>query len=120
MRKILVIDDNQEIVELTKKRLEVSGYSVITAGGGLEGLDKVRNEKPDLIILDIIMPDKDGFEVLKELKKEEATRRIPVIMLSAKSETSSLLNGEEYGAIDYFIKPCDWQEILKYIKKYLG
>ena len=119
MKKILIIDDDADILELTQKRLERYGYRVLAAKDGAQGLIKVREEKPDLILLDIVMPNQDGFTILRELKKSEATRRIPVIMLTAKSETKSIFEGEEYGAIDYFIKPCDWQELVRYIRKYL-
>ena len=119
MKKILVVDDDPEILELTKKGLEANGYKAILALDGVEGLNKAMEEKPDLILLDIIMPNKDGFEMLRELKANAFTRDIPVIMLSAKGETDFLLKGEKFGAVDYFIKPCDWQELLNHIKRYV-
>lgn len=118
MKTILVVDDEQEILDLTKRRLEKWGYQVITACDGEQGLERALGHKPDLILLDITMPKKNGFALLEELKKKEATRLIPVIMLSGKGETYSLREGETGGAIDYFIKPCDWDELLSYIRKY--
>ena len=119
MKKILVVDDEREILEMTRKRLERSGYKVLTASDGKEGIKKTVEEKPDLILLDIVMPDMDGFTMLRKLKGHSSTSLIPVIMLSAKGECDSLLKGEDFGALDYFIKPFDWQELLKYIKKYV-
>ncbi len=118
MRKILVVDDEPEVVAMIKKRLEKKGYSVATGTDGDECIQKATEEKPDLILLDISMPKRDGFNALRELKKDELTRRIPVIMLSGRGETQALFEGEKYGAIDYFFKPCDWEELLKYIRKY--
>lgn len=119
MKKILVVDDDLDIVSMLKKRLEAKNYNVITAMDGREGLAKACQEKPDLILLDIIMPNKDGFTMLKELKAQESVTHIPVIILSAKGETDTLLKGEELEATDYFIKPCDFEELLQYIKKYI-
>ena len=118
MKKILVVDDEPEILEMTQKRLEKSGYRVLTAADGKEGIRKAVEEKPDLILSDIIMPGIDGFTMLRELRNNASTSSIPVIMLSAKGEADSLLKGQNFGAVDYFIKPCDWDELLKYIKKY--
>jgi len=119
MKKILVVDDDLEIVALLKKRLETQGFSVITAFDGEEGIKKVYGEKPDLILLDIVMPNKDGFTMFNQLKNDDSTRRTPIILLTAKGETSFLLEAQRFGAMEYFIKPCDWDSLLKCIKKYL-
>jgi len=119
MKKILVVDDDPDIIALTKKRLEAGGYQVIAAQDGAEGFNKATEENPDLILLDIVMPKKDGFAMLEDLKKNLSTRDIPVIILSAKGETDSLFKGEKFGAVDYFIKPFDWQELLQFIKRYV-
>ena len=119
MDTILIIDDDPEIVEFTKKRLERSGYRVLGALDGTEGVAIAIKEKPDLILLDIMMPLKDGYTVLRELKENGATRDTPVIMLTAKSGSGSVLECQECGATDYFIKPFDWEELLRYIKKYI-
>ncbi|MDD5195046.1 MAG: response regulator [Candidatus Omnitrophica bacterium] len=119
VKKILIIDDDLDILELAKERLSFHGYKVSIAKDGEEGLRKAGAESPDLILLDIIMPRVDGFTVLRRLQADQATRRIPVIMLSAKGETDYLMEGQSCGATDYFIKPCDWQLLLKYLKKYL-
>ena len=119
MNKILVIDDEPEILELTGKFLRKNGYQVFTALDAKDGWNKIIREKPDLILLDIIMPHKDGFTLLRELQANDSTRTIPVIILSAKGETGSIIEAQKYGALDYFIKPCDVPQILRYIKKYI-
>jgi DNA-binding response OmpR family regulator len=118
--KILVIDDEPDITWSLKKILQGRGYQVITAENGIEGLEKASEEKPDLILLDIMMPRKNGYKVLRELKSDDQTREIPVIFLSVKSETSSLLEGKRLHATDYIIKPYKTEELIKYIKKYLS
>jgi DNA-binding response OmpR family regulator len=117
--KILVIDDEPGVVELLKKRLERAGYDVIAATDGMEGFKRACEHKPDLILLDIIMPGVDGLTVLKRLKTEEATRQIPVVMVTAKGLTDSLFEAQKYGATDYIIKPFQWSELLRFIKRYL-
>ena len=119
MKTVLVVDDEPEVLDVTCKRLTASGYRACGARDGVEGLKAARAERPDLILLDIMMPGKDGLTMLRELKADDATARIPIIMLTARGGAEHMFKGEEYGAIDYFIKPCDWQELLKYIKKYM-
>ncbi len=116
--KILAVDDEPEVLEFLQKRLEKYGYAVITAGDGVEGIQSSRKENPDLILLDIMMPHKDGMTMLRELQADESTRRIPVIMVTAKGETNSVLEGQSFGATDYIIKPFDFDELLRYIRRY--
>ena len=118
-KKILVVDDEHEIVALIKGRLEASGYSVIVAYDGEEGIKKVNEDRPDLILLDIVMPNKDGLTMFKQLKNDDSTRRIPVLLLTARGETSSIIEAERFGVTEYFIKPCDWEQLLECIQKYL-
>ncbi len=117
-KKILIVDDEPDVVAFLKKRLQARDYNVISANDGIEGLKKAIDEKPDLILLDIIMPNKDGFAMLKELKDKETTKEMPVIIISVKGESSAIFEGQTLGATDYLIKPYDFQELLKYIKKY--
>ncbi|MEI8349083.1 MAG: response regulator [Candidatus Omnitrophota bacterium] len=119
MSKILIIDDEQDFVTVLSGRLKANNYQVITAHDGLEGLTYATTEHPDLIILDILMPGMSGFEVLKNLKRDPKTRRIPVLMLSAKGDTDSLFRAEEFEATDYLIKPFDTQEFMAMVKKYI-
>ena len=117
--KILVIDDEPEVVELLKKRLERVGYQVMTATDGMGGFKKACEQKPDLILLDIIMPGVDGLTVLRRLRAEEATCDIPVIMVTAKGRPASMFEAQRYRATDYIIKPFQWSELLRFIKRYL-
>ena len=116
-KKILVVDDEIELVELVKIRLEVNGYEVITANSGLEGLSKAVSELPDLIILDIAMAEMDGYAVLQKLKQEEKIKDIPVIMLTAFAKMKSLFEME--GISDYIVKPFDPQDFLSKVDKVL-
>jgi DNA-binding response OmpR family regulator len=116
--KILLVDDEPDVLEILSKKLETAGFLTVRASDGNSGLKKTREEKPDLVLLDIMMPDKDGFTMLRDLQSDTELRRIPVIMVSAKSEADSLFAGRDLGATDYLIKPINFEELLKYIKKY--
>jgi CheY-like chemotaxis protein len=103
MKKILIADDRPEVVELVKVTLEGEGYQTIDASDGRVALEKIGKEKPDLILLDIIMPKMDGFEVLRNLKDDPNTKDIPVIMLTAKGQKSDQEEGGKLGATGYII-----------------
>ncbi|MCG8431539.1 MAG: response regulator [Candidatus Omnitrophica bacterium] len=118
--KILVVDDEPDVVMMVQKRLEREGYEVVTAPDGKTGLKQAQRHRPQLILLDIIMPGNDGFGMLRALKKHRRTAEIPVILVTARSETDALREGKECGAVDYFIKPFEWDLLLAYIKRYLG
>ena len=117
--RILVVDDELEVVNLLRKRLEKADYEVLTATSGPQGVRVALEQKPDLILLDIIMPEVDGLTILRQLKAEEATSRIPVVMVTAKGMTDSIFEARKYGATDYIIKPFQWDDLLKFVKKYL-
>jgi len=117
-KKILIVDDEEDVITILKKKLEAEGFSVVTAKDGVEGFKQTQAESPDLILLDIIMPNKDGFQMLKDLQADEKLRKIPVIMVTGKAESSSVFNGQYLGATDYLIKPVDLQQLLKYINRY--
>jgi DNA-binding response OmpR family regulator len=116
--KILLVDDEPDVLEILSKKLQTAGFLTVTASDGNQGLAKTREEKPDLVLLDILMPNKDGFTMLCDLQSDTDLRKIPVIMVSAKSEANSLFEGRNLGATDYLIKPIDFDELLRYIKKY--
>lgn len=118
-KKILIVDDEKNLTEILALRLETNGYEVIIAYNGRDGLEKTEKENPDLILLDIMMPDMDGIDVLRRLKNNPKAGHIPVIMLTCKGESSSLLKAENLGATDYFIKPFESEELLRAIKKYI-
>lgn len=119
MKKILIIDDERDLVEKLKKRLEMSGYEVSGAHNGFEGLEKAKKERPHLILLDIMMPDLDGFEVLNRLRKSMETALTHVIMITAKGDTPSILMAEKSFATDYIIKPFQIPDLLNMIQKYI-
>jgi len=114
-QKILIIDDEENIVDLLSNILQHSGFSAIGAFNGESGLEKAKKEKPHIIILDIMMPGMDGFEVLKRLKEDQETADIPVIMLTAKTEDSAVIESWRKGAEFYIPKPFEIEELLHVI-----
>lgn len=112
MKKILVIDDLPENVFMLQDRLEHEGYEVITAYDGLSGIEKTRNELPDLILLDVMMPGITGFEVCKTLANDIKTKNIPIILVTAKIGAEDTKEGLEAGAFDYIKKPFNKIELL--------
>ena len=119
-KKILLADDEEDIKTVIKLYLESKGYDVVTSYDGLDTLDKVKAEKPDLILLDIMMPVINGFEVCKQLKADENTSDIPIVMLSAASHAYSVEQAIEAGAVDYIMKPFEPPRIEAILKKILG
>ena len=122
--KILLVDDDEDFVEATRLVLESKPYEVITAYNGDEGLAKARQERPDLIILDIIMPVKDGFNAAEQLKKAPELRDIPVLMLTSFSErvgetSLSISQGLTLDTEDYVDKPVSPEQLLKRVERLL-
>ena len=117
--KILIVDDTVDTVELLKKRFRADGYETAEAYDGEEGLQKVTECHPDLVILDVMMPKLDGYEVCKRLKNDESTRHLPVLMLTARSETSDKVKGLDIGADDYISKPFDYKELVARVRSLL-
>ena len=118
MKKILIIDDETDFIEMIQMRLEANNYAVISANDGLAGIEKAESENPDLILLDVMMPRLDGFETLRRLRRVAATRQTPVVMLTARGESSAIFKAQSRGVTDYLIKPCDTQELLATVSKY--
>ncbi|MBN9503086.1 MAG: two-component system response regulator [Armatimonadetes bacterium 55-13] len=115
--KVLVCDDERHIVRLIQVNLERQGYQVVTAFDGKEGLEKIRSEKPNLVVLDVMMPYMDGFEVLKNLRREPETESLPVIMLTAKAQDKDVFEGYHYGADMYLTKPFNPMELVTFVKR---
>ena len=115
-KKILVVDDEPDFVEFLSIRLKSSGYDVISASDGESGLKKAQKEKPDLIILDILMPKINGFELCKRLKENEFTKDMPVIMLTALAREQDLSKGLKEGADCFITKPFNSADLLYEIK----
>jgi signal transduction histidine kinase len=118
--KILIVEDNIDTVDLLRKRLRADGYDTAEAYDGEEGLKRVAEYEPDLVMLDIMMPKLDGFEVCKRLKEDESTRYIPVLMLTAKSDVDSTVKGLGVGGDDYLAKPFDYKELVARIRSLLS
>lgn len=116
---ILVVDDHPINITLIKKRLEREGMRVITANSGSECLTVTRQEDPDLILLDVMMPQMDGYETCRRLKQDTATRSIPVVFLTASDSKEGMLEGLEAGGIDYLFKPVDLDEMVARVRSQL-
>ncbi|RKU38263.1 hypothetical protein C6496_07140 [Candidatus Poribacteria bacterium] len=117
---ILVVDDDLDILELLRMNLEPDGYEVRTASDGKEAVETVTLDPPDLILLDVMMPQKDGFQVIEELKNIEETKTVPVILLTARGQTEDKVQGLDAGADDYITKPFDLREVSARVKAVLG
>src|SRR5512135_2015995 len=117
--KILVVDDEPEAVELVEFNLKQAGFSVTTAADGAEALNKARATPPDLIVLDLMLPEISGLEVCKMLRRDPATSALPIIMLTAKAAEIDRVLGLELGADDYITKPFSPRELLLRIKNIL-
>ncbi len=118
--KILVVDDEQDAVDLVAFNLKQSGFQVVTAPDGASALDKVHKHQPDLIVLDVMMPELDGLEVCKLLRKDSATADIPILMLTAKATEVDRILGLELGADDYVTKPFSPRELVLRVRKLLA
>jgi two-component system alkaline phosphatase synthesis response regulator PhoP/two-component system response regulator VicR len=116
-KKILAVDDERHIVRLVQVNLERAGYKVVPAYDGVDALKKVETERPDLIVLDVMMPHMDGFEVLKNLKANPQTKDIPVIMLTAKAQDADVFRGWSSGVDCYLTKPFNPMELLTFVKR---
>lgn len=112
-KKILIVEDDAHIRELLRLYLEREGYKVVEAENGQVGVEKWREESPDMILLDVMMPIMDGWQVCKIVRAES---KIPIIIMTAKGETFDKVNGLEMGADDYVVKPLDMQEVVARIR----
>lgn len=119
MAKILVVDDETDLLELVSHHLRSAGYDVVTSSRGEEGLDLAASQKPDLIILDVMLPDYQGTEILKRLRQDSGTSSIPVILLTARGEETDRVVGFELGADDYVVKPFSPRELVLRVRAHL-
>lgn len=119
MPTILLVEDNRTISENTSEILEMEGYTVITAGNGNKGYQKIVEFLPDVIVCDILMPEMCGLELLAKLGLHKDLKKIPFIFYSAKSEKKHIEEGMELGAYDYIVKPTDLTDLIASIKKCL-
>lgn len=117
MSRILIIDDEQDLVEITQMALEFAGHEVLSANDGAAGLKLAQSQKPDLILLDVMMPVMNGYEVCEKLKSDAGLKHIPVIMLSAKAQPGDIQTGRDSGADSYMTKPFDSKLLLDTIAR---
>jgi CheY-like chemotaxis protein len=118
--KILIVDDDMETLRLVGLMLQRQGYQIVAASNGTQALGLTRNEKPDLIVLDVMMPDMDGYEVTRQLRQDKDTLDIPIILFTAKSQVDDKVTGYEVGADDYLTKPVHPAELVAHIKALLS
>ncbi|MCX8073217.1 MAG: response regulator [Candidatus Binatia bacterium] len=119
MPKILIVDDIRSDVQLMADTLRPAGYECIRASNGLEAIERARTEQPDLILLDIVMPGQDGFATCRQLKRDAATKHIPVVIVSSKNGESDRFWGQRQGASDYLTKPFSPSDLLAVVRKYV-
>ncbi len=118
---VVCIEDEQEMIDLVQLILGRRGFEVEGANGGLEGLERVKQKKPDLVLLDLMMPDMDGWEVYQRMKSDESLREIPVIVITAKAQSIDKVLGLHIAQVDdYITKPFGPQELLESVEKILG
>jgi DNA-binding response OmpR family regulator len=117
---VLAADDDEDILELIAFRLERSGYTVLRARDGEEALRVARETRPDLAVLDVMMPKLDGFELTRRLRADEATSKMPIILLTARAQDADVQTGFEAGADDYIRKPFSPQELRARVQAILG
>jgi two-component system alkaline phosphatase synthesis response regulator PhoP len=117
--RILVVDDDKEIVRLLKSYLSQEGFTVFTAPDGAEALHVIRRERPDLVVLDLMLPGRDGWDVTRRMRADEQLAGIPILMLTARVEDGDKIRGLELGADDYVTKPFNPKEVVARVRAIL-
>jgi len=118
-KKILIIDDVYSELQLLQNVLAPLGHEIVTAMTGEEGEEKIHSENPDVVVLDVVLPDKNGFQVCRDVKANEKTKNIPIILVSSKDQDSDKFWGKKQGADDYVTKPFNPKELLDLVSKYI-
>jgi two-component system alkaline phosphatase synthesis response regulator PhoP len=119
-KRILIVDDEPDLLETVQINLEIEGYECLVAYDGFRGFERARKEKPDLIILDVMLPGMNGYKVCRLLKFDEKCKHIPIIMLTAEAQPRDRQTGQETGADVYMTKPFSADKLLAKVKEYLG
>jgi len=119
-KRILIVEDDPSVLKATSYILEKAGYEVLTAQNGLEGLRKAKEDNPDLLILDVMLPGIDGFEICYSLRTEPQTAQLPILMFSAKGQESDKATGLKVGADEYLTKPVDREVLLNKVAAWLS
>lgn len=120
MAKILVVDDSPTQLTNLVKIVQGQGHDVVTATNGMEGIEKARQEQPDLILMDVVMPELNGFQATRKITRDPATESIPVILVTTKDQETDKVWGERQGAAGYIVKPAQEPELAAMIKRVLG
>ncbi len=118
-KKVLVVDDEPDIVRLVEISLKLCNYDVFTAGNGKDALRMIKENPPDLVLLDVMMPEMSGYEVCQAIRSDAATKALPVVMLTAKGQKGDAEKGLEVGADDYIIKPFDPYDLGEQVSRFL-
>jgi twitching motility two-component system response regulator PilH len=118
-KTILIVEDSPTQMQMVKAALQAEGYNVITAFSGDEGLEKARRERPGLVVLDVVLPGRNGFQICRDLKSSPDTRELPVILLTSRDQPSDRFWGMKQGADVYLTKPCKSTELLAAIARYI-
>lgn len=116
MSKILVIDDEEDIVTILQQRLEAEGFEVDSSYESPAGLKKIKDTKPDLVLLDVMMPQMNGFQLCRAVRADPAINNIPILMVTAKGQESDKFWGKECGASDYMVKPFEFSDLISKIR----
>jgi len=119
-KKILLVDDSATVLMMERMILAAERFEIVTASNGLEGQEKARSERPDLILMDIVMPQVNGIQACKALRDDPATRDIPIILVTTRGESDSMEQGYESGCNDYVTKPVNSAELLSKVRNLLG
>lgn len=119
-KKILLVDDSSTVLLMERMILSKNQYDVVTAKDGVEGLEKALSERPDLILMDVVMPRMDGFEACQKLREGDETKTIPVIMVTTRGELASVESGYAAGCNEYVTKPINGMELLAKVRSCLG
>ena len=120
-RKILLVDDSKTALLMERSIVERhTSYKCLTASNGIEALEKAQSESPDIVVMDVVMPQMNGFEACKKMREHEKTRAIPIILVTTRGEEAYIEAGFQSGCNDYITKPINGQEFLKLLQSYLG
>jgi DNA-binding response OmpR family regulator len=118
--RVLIVDDDPDYVDILRTQLERRGFTVATASGGAEAFERLQEQMPDVVLLDVMMPDISGFDVLQRIRDTPTTARLPVILISAKGDEDDMMQGYQYGADYYITKPCTPTQLLYGVGLVLG
>ena len=119
-KRVLICDDDPVILRLLEVNLELEGYDVLLAHDGEHAIEVATEEKPDLVILDIMMPRLDGYQTCERLKADEQTKGIPIVFLSAKAQQADIERGKEFGVAEYLTKPFDPNDLIDVVQRLIG